>query len=87
MLIDRETLYSFCDELRAARRARRLVQVSVAKLIKEKEALVENVKFWVAVNKDERAVSAKLRVENERLREELKRYVRGAGYRYTEGGN
>lgn len=66
MVIDSETLHSFCDELRAARRARRLVQVSVVRLMREKEALAR---------------------ENVRLREELKRYVRGTGYKYTEGGN
>jgi hypothetical protein len=66
MLIDRDTLYSFCDELRAARRARRLVQVSVVRLMREKQAVER---------------------ENVRLREELKKFVRGTGYKYTEGGN
>lgn len=59
MQIDRDTLYTFCDELRVARRALQLVQISVVRLIRE----------------------------NIRLREELKRFVRGAGYRPTEGRN
>ena len=66
MVIDRDTLYSFCDELRAARRARRLVQVSLVRIMREKQALAR---------------------ENVRLREELKAFVRGTGYKYTEGGN
>lgn len=64
MWIDRDTLHSFCDELRAARRARRLVQVSLIRVMRDKEAVER---------------------ENFRLRDELKKFVRGTGWKHTDG--
>jgi hypothetical protein len=84
---ERSVFFDICDELRTARRTRRLLQVSVVKLIREKTELEKNVDFWTKFNAAEHAEVNRLRIENIRLREELKAFVRGTGYKYTEGGN